>query len=142
VVVEAAGGQCLAVEVDIRNEEQVVRAVDETVKRFGGIDILVNNASAIHLTNTVDTPMKRFDLMNGVNMRGTFIWYVSKQECEVFICLQLIDFGWFSVYPYGSSEFTCNICKYVASIFRCHDLIDLQQVDCRSVHYLRCCSGC
>jgi citronellol/citronellal dehydrogenase len=78
--VEAAGGQCLAVEVDIRSEEQVVRAVDEAVKRFGGIDILVNNASAIHLTNTVDTPMKRFDLMNGVNMRGTFIWCVCKQE--------------------------------------------------------------
>ena len=51
------------------------RAVDETVKRFGGIDILINNASAISLTNTTDTPMKRFDLMNGVNMRGTFIWY-------------------------------------------------------------------
>lgn len=78
-VVEAAGGQCLAVEVDIRNEEQVIRAVDEAVKRFGGIDVLVNNASAIHLTNTVDTPMKRFDLMNGVNMRGTFVWYVCKQ---------------------------------------------------------------
>jgi len=70
---EAAGGQCLACEVDIRNEEQVIRAVDETVKKFGGIDILINNASAISLTNTSDTPMKRFDLMNGVNMRGTFI---------------------------------------------------------------------
>lgn len=74
--VEAAGGQCLACEVDIRDEQQVVNAVEEAVKRFGGIDILVNNASAIQLTGTVDTPMKRFDLMNGVNMRGTFIWCV------------------------------------------------------------------
>jgi NAD(P)-dependent dehydrogenase (short-subunit alcohol dehydrogenase family) len=70
---EEAGGKCLACEVDIRNEEQVVKAVDEAVRKFGGIDVLVNNASAIHLTNTSDTPMKKFDLMNGVNMRGTFI---------------------------------------------------------------------
>ena len=64
----------MACEVDIRNEDQVMNAVEEAVKKFGGIDILVNNASAIHLTNTVDTPMKRFDLMNSVNMRGTFLW--------------------------------------------------------------------
>lgn len=74
VLVEDAGGKCLACEVDIRNEDQVIKAVDEAVKKFGGIDILINNASAISLTNTTDTPMKRFDLMNGVNMRGTFIW--------------------------------------------------------------------
>ena len=74
--VEAAGGQSLACEVDIRNEEQVVRAVEETVKRFGGIDILINNASAISLTGTTATDMKRFDLLNGINMRGTYIWYL------------------------------------------------------------------
>jgi NAD(P)-dependent dehydrogenase (short-subunit alcohol dehydrogenase family) len=70
---EEAGGKCLACEVDIRNEEQVSKAVDQAVQKFGGIDILVNNASAIQMTNTSDTAMKKFDLMNGVNMRGTFI---------------------------------------------------------------------
>ena len=70
--IEAAGGKALAVEVDIRLEEQVHAAVEKAVERFGGIDILVNNASAISLTNTAETPMKRFDLMMGVNARGTF----------------------------------------------------------------------
>ena len=57
--VEKAGGKCLPCVVDIREEDQVQKAVDEAVKRFGGIDILVNNASAISLTGTLDTPMKR-----------------------------------------------------------------------------------
>jgi citronellol/citronellal dehydrogenase len=58
---------------DIRHEEQVVAAVDETVKTFGGIDILINNASAINLTPTVQTEAKRFDLMHGIQVRGTFL---------------------------------------------------------------------
>ena len=70
--VEAAGGQALAVQCDIRDENAVAAAVAAAVKRFGGIDILVNNASAISLTPTHMTPMKRFDLMFGVNVRGTF----------------------------------------------------------------------
>jgi citronellol/citronellal dehydrogenase len=70
--VRAAGGQALIVQTDIRDEEQVAAAVKQTVEHFGGIDILVNNASAINLTPTAATPMKRFDLMNGVNARGTF----------------------------------------------------------------------
>ena len=70
--IEAAGGKALAVEVDIRDEGQVHAAVEKAVERFGGIDILVNNASAISLTKTAETPMKRFDLMMGVNARGTF----------------------------------------------------------------------
>jgi citronellol/citronellal dehydrogenase len=70
---EKAGGQGLACITDIRFEEQVQAAVDETVKKFGGIDILVNNASAISLTGTLDTPMKRYDLMHGINVRGTFL---------------------------------------------------------------------
>ena len=70
--VHAAGGQALIVQTDIRDEEQVAAAVKKTVEHFGGIDILVNNASAINLTPTAATPMKRFDLMNGVNARGTF----------------------------------------------------------------------
>jgi citronellol/citronellal dehydrogenase len=71
--VEAAGGKGLALRCDIREEEQVQAAVAATVERFGGIDILVNNASAIWLRGTLDTPMKRFDLMQQVNARGTFL---------------------------------------------------------------------
>ena len=70
--VEAAGGQALAVQTDIRDEAAVAAAMQAAVDRFGGIDILVNNASAISLTPTAATPMKRFDLMFGVNVRGTF----------------------------------------------------------------------
>jgi citronellol/citronellal dehydrogenase len=70
--IKAAGGQALAVPCDIRDEAAVAAAVDTAAKRFGGIDILVNNASAISLTPTPATPMKRFDLMFGVNVRGTF----------------------------------------------------------------------
>ncbi len=71
--VEAAGGQALPLAVDIRDDEAVFAAVAKAVAAFGGIDILVNNASAISLTNTEATPMKRFDLMNGVNARGTYL---------------------------------------------------------------------
>src|SRR6185437_15035295 len=70
--IEAAGGTPLAVPTDIRNEEAVAGAVRAAVERFGGIDILVNNASAISLTPTAATPMRRFDLLSGVNARGTF----------------------------------------------------------------------
>jgi citronellol/citronellal dehydrogenase len=70
--VEAAGGRALPIPTDIRDESAVAAAVQAAVDRFGGIDILVNNASAIHLTPTAATPMKRFDLMFGVNVRGTF----------------------------------------------------------------------
>jgi len=70
--VEAVGGQALPVPTDIRDEAAVAAAVQAAVERFGGIDILVNNASAISLTPTPATPMKRFDLMFGVNVRGTF----------------------------------------------------------------------
>lgn len=71
--VEAAGGKALALPVDVRSEEQVREAVEKAVATFGGIDALVNNASAISLTGTLETPMKRFDLMWEVNARGTFL---------------------------------------------------------------------
>lgn len=71
--IERAGGTALPVRVDVRDEAQVEAAVQQAVARFGGIDILVNNASAIQLTGTLDTPMKRFDLMHAVNVRGTFL---------------------------------------------------------------------
>ncbi|WP_226634272.1 SDR family oxidoreductase [Brevundimonas poindexterae] len=74
--IEAAGGKALPLVVDVRSEESVMAAVEATVERFGGIDICVNNASAIQLTGTLATDMKRYDLMHQVNGRGTFL--VSK----------------------------------------------------------------
>lgn len=71
--IEMVGGKALALPVDIRDEAAVRHAVDQAVAKFGGIDILVNNASAISLTGTLATPMKRFDLMLAVNVRGTFL---------------------------------------------------------------------
>lgn len=71
--VERVGGKALPVAVDIRDEAQVDAAIAAAVARFGGIDVLVNNASAISLTSTPNTPMKRFDLMHQVNTRGTFM---------------------------------------------------------------------
>ena len=71
--IEAAGGKALPLQVDIREETQVYDAVAKTVETFGGIDVLVNNASAINLTGTLETPIKRYDLMQGVNARGTFL---------------------------------------------------------------------
>ncbi len=71
--IEQAGGKALPLVCDIRFEDQVQAAVDETVKRFGGIDICINNASAISLTPTPQTDMKRYDLMHQINGRGTFL---------------------------------------------------------------------
>jgi citronellol/citronellal dehydrogenase len=76
--IEAAGATCLPLQCDIRDETQIARAVAATVERFGGIDVLVNNASAIGLTGTMETPPKRFDLMFGINVRGT---YMTSQAC-------------------------------------------------------------
>jgi len=71
--IEKAGGKALPIVCDIRFEEQVQAAVDQTAAKFGGIDICVNNASAISLTGTLQTDMKRYDLMNGINARGTYL---------------------------------------------------------------------
>jgi citronellol/citronellal dehydrogenase len=76
--IQAAGGKALAMQVDIRDEAAVADAVKRCAEHFGGVDILVNNASAISLTPTLATPMKRFDLMFSVNVRGT---YVCSQAC-------------------------------------------------------------
>lgn len=80
--IEAAGGKALACVVDVRMEEQIHAAVKQAVETFGGIDVLVNNASAISLTGTLETPMKRFDLMHGINTRGTF---ACSQACIPFL---------------------------------------------------------
>jgi citronellol/citronellal dehydrogenase len=71
--IEKAGGKGLPITCDIRDEQQLAAAVKQTADTFGGIDILVNNASAINLTGTLQTDMKRYDLMNGINARGTFM---------------------------------------------------------------------
>ncbi len=76
--INAAGGKGLAIQTDIRFEDQVDAAVAKTIETFGGIDILVNNASAISLTGTLQTPMKRYDLMHQINTRGT---YLVSQKC-------------------------------------------------------------
>jgi citronellol/citronellal dehydrogenase len=76
--IEAAGGRALPLPCDIRDEAAVVDAVAKTAEQFGGIDVLVNNASAISLAGTLGTPLKRFDLMTGVNVRGT---YLCSQAC-------------------------------------------------------------
>jgi citronellol/citronellal dehydrogenase len=80
--IERAGGKALPCVVDIRDEAQIAGAVQQAVGKFGGIDILVNNASAISLTGTLATPMKRYDLMHGVNVRGTF---ACSQACIPFL---------------------------------------------------------
>jgi len=76
--IEAAGGKCLPCICDIRFEDQILKAVEQAVKTFGGIDILVNNASAISLNGTLGTPAKQFDLMMGINTRGT---YLTSRAC-------------------------------------------------------------
>jgi citronellol/citronellal dehydrogenase len=76
--IEKAGGRALPLVVDVRDEDAVKAGIDNTAQTFGGIDILVNNASAISLTDTEHTPMKRYDLMNGINARGT---YLCTQAC-------------------------------------------------------------
>jgi citronellol/citronellal dehydrogenase len=76
--IEMAGGQALPLIVDVRDEASVMRAVEKTAERFGGVDICVNNASAIQLTGTLETDMKRYDLMHQINTRGT---YLASKAC-------------------------------------------------------------
>lgn len=76
--IEQAGGRALPLQMDLRDEDQVKATVDKAAEHFGGIDMLLNNASAINLTGTLETPMKRFDLMFDINVRGTF---AASQAC-------------------------------------------------------------
>lgn len=116
----AAGGQALPLVVDIRDEARVQEAVAEAVAHFGGIDILINNASAIRLTGTLDTPVKRYDLMHGVNGRGTFVCsqaclpHLLKAENPHILTLSpplLQDPKWFASWP------AYAIAKYTMSLF-------------------------
>jgi citronellol/citronellal dehydrogenase len=118
--VEAAGGKALPCIVDIRFEDQVEAAVAKTIETFGGIDILVNNASAIQLTDTVSTPMKRYDLMHNVNTRGTFLCsqkcipHIAKAENPHILNLSPplnMDAKWFAPHvAYTMAKFGMSMC--------------------------------
>jgi citronellol/citronellal dehydrogenase len=118
--IEAAGGKALAIQCDLRNDEQVETAVAQTVERFDGIDILVNNASAIFLAGTLQTPMKRFDLMHQVNTRGTFLAsqlclpHLLKSSNPHILCMAPpidMDRGWFAgTLPYTMAKYGMSQC--------------------------------
>ncbi|KAM9979916.1 hypothetical protein ACTFIZ_006160 [Dictyostelium cf. discoideum] len=118
--VEAAGGKCLACSVDIRFEDQIEDAVKKAVEKFGGIDILINNASAISLTGTLETNSKKFDLMMGVNTRGT---YLTTQKCLPYLLKSKtahvinlspplnMDKKWFANHPaYTMAKYGMSMC--------------------------------
>ena len=118
--IEKAGGQALAVKCDIRDEAEVEAAVEAAAKRFGGIDAVVNNASAIFPRGTADTPMKRYDLMHQVNGRGTFLTtqkclpYLKKAENPHIIALAPpLDMRglWFGPHvAYTSAKYQMSLC--------------------------------
>ncbi len=120
--IEKSGGKALPLPCDIRDEQSVETAVAETVAKFGGIDILVNNASAISLTGTLQTPIKRYDLMAQINARGTFL---VSQKCiphllkagnpHVLNLSPPLDFDvkWFANHP------AYTLAKYSMSVYAC-----------------------
>ena len=118
--IEAAGGKALACMVDIRDENQVLAAVKKAVDTFGGIDILINNASAIQLTDTLSTEMKKYDLMNQVNARGTFLCaqaclpYLLKSDNPHVLTLSPplhVEARWFENHvAYSIAKFGMSLC--------------------------------
>lgn len=116
---EQAGGKALAVEMDIRQEEMVDVAIEKAINVFGGIDILINNASAINLSGTASLGMKAFDLMQQINGRGTFMMsqkclpYLIKSENPHILTLSPplnMDSKWFAQYPaYTVSKYTMSM---------------------------------
>jgi citronellol/citronellal dehydrogenase len=118
--IEQAGGRALPLVVDIRDERRVAEAARETAETFGGIDILINNASAIRTTGTLDTPVSRYDLMHGVNGRGTFVCsqaclpYLMKAANPHILTISpplTHDAKWFGPHP------PYSIAKYTMSLF-------------------------
>lgn len=118
--IKAAGGQALALKLDVRDDEAIKLCMEEAAKVFGGIDILVNNASAISLTHTADTPMKRYDLMMGVNGRATFacsqaaLPYLKKSSNPHILTLSPplnMQAHWFKDHvAYTMSKYTMSMC--------------------------------
>ena len=118
--IDKAGGRALPLVVDIRDEERVAEAVREAADKFGGIDILINNASAIRTTGTLETPVRRYDLMHGVNGRGTFVCsqaclpYLMKAENPHILTISpplTHEAKWFKPHP------PYSIAKYTMSLF-------------------------
>jgi citronellol/citronellal dehydrogenase len=117
--IEKARGRALPLVVDIRDEARVAEAVRETVAKFGGIDILVNNASAIRTTGTLETPVSRYDLMHGVNGRGTFVCsqaclpHLMKAENPRILTISpplTHDAKWFAPHaPYSIAKYTMSL---------------------------------
>jgi len=118
--VEQAGGQALAIQLDVRDEQAIQAAVVQTVERFGGIDVLVNNASAISLSGTLETPAKKLDLMWDVNMRATFlvsqacIPYLKQADNPHILTLAPplnLDAKWFAPHlAYTMSKYGMSLC--------------------------------
>lgn len=118
--IEQLGGQALPLMVDVRDEEQIHKAVEKTVAIFGKLDILINNASAISLTDTVSTPMKRYDLMQAVNARATFacsqaaIPHLKRSDNPHILTLSpplSMDPKWFSAHlAYTMSKYGMSMC--------------------------------
>ena len=118
--VEQAGGQALPLEVDIRDDRQVQDAAEAAAKRFGGIDVVVNNASAINLTPVAQTPMRRYDLMMDVNVRGTFCvtqaclpWLQKADNAHVLVLSPPINLDpkWFARHAaYTISKYGMSMC--------------------------------
>ena len=118
--VEQLGGRALPMVVDVRDEEQIKQAIELTVATFGRLDVLINNASAISLTNTLNTPMKRYDLMQAVNARATFacsqaaIPYLKKSSNPHILTLSpplTLDSRWFASHlAYTMSKFGMSMC--------------------------------
>jgi citronellol/citronellal dehydrogenase len=118
--IEAAGGRALPLVCDIREEAAVAAAVERAIDTFGGIDMVINNASAIRLTGTLETPVKRYDLMHGVNGRGTFVVtqaclpHLLKAENPHILTISpplTIEGKWFRAWP------PYTIAKYTMSLF-------------------------
>ncbi|HEY3950971.1 NAD(P)-dependent oxidoreductase [Phenylobacterium sp.] len=118
--IEKAGGAALPLVVDVRDEASVMAAVEQTAQRFGGIDICVNNASAISLTGTLATDMKRYDLMNQINARGTYLtskacipWLKQAANPHVLMLSPPLDMNprWFSGHTaYSMAKFGMSMC--------------------------------
>jgi citronellol/citronellal dehydrogenase len=118
--IEAAGGRALAVACDVRDDAQIAAAVRGAVDRFGGIDVLVNNASAIFLAGTAETPMKRFDLMHQVNVRGTFAvtqaclpWLLRAENPHVLVLSPPLSLAprWFGAHlAYTLAKYGMSMC--------------------------------
>ena len=117
--IEAQGGKALPLKVDVRDEENVAAAVKEAAEHFGGIDALINNASAIFVKSTEDTPLKRFDLMLDVNVRGTFVVtqacvpYLKKSDLGHILTLSPpvnMNSKWLAASPaYGLSKYGMSV---------------------------------